>query len=113
MAEVTEDDKYCGNCGGTYKFECENCIGHSEWIPRKSKLEEEPKVVDDVPGFIIKLELDDESCISVANAICNYCVNRMSDDETALIFMEELTEHIDSAVRAKKKWLEYQKSKGE
>lgn len=73
---------------------------------------EEPKVID-VSGMVIKLELDDESCMSVANAICNYCVNRMGDDETALIFMEELTEHIDSAVRAKKKWLEYQKSKEE
>ena len=74
---------------------------------------EEPKVIDVLPGVVIKLELDDETCMSVANAICNYCVNRMGDDETALIFMEELTEHIDSAVRAKKKWLEYQKSKEE
>lgn len=110
----------CGTCRHDETgWLCDKCVDNNMWERHQdlSEYEEkekatipEPKVID-VPGVVIKLELDDESCMSVANAICNYCVNRMGDDETALIFMEELTEHIDSAVRAKKKWLEYQKSK--
>lgn len=100
---MAEEVRHCGTCK-YYGIRCDKCNDHDLW---------EPEVIDVLPGMVIKLELDDESCMSVANAICNYCVNRMGDDETALIFMEELTEHIDSAVRAKKKWLEYQKSKEE
>lgn len=107
----------CGTClnnnGG---WECDRCKDHDLWTIRNvyEGQPDEPKEPQlEQTGAVIQLNVSDESCMSVANAICNYCITRMGDIETALIFMDELTEHIDSYVRAERKWLEYQKRKEE
>lgn len=57
----------------------------------------------------IELEVLDDSCLSVALAICKYYTKNNSHKENALIDLDELTEHIDAYVGAERKALEYKK----
>lgn len=57
----------------------------------------------------IELEVLDNSCMSVALAICKYYTKNNSSKENALIDLDELTEHIDAYVRAERKALEYKR----
>lgn len=98
-----KEEKSCKTCDSikddTIDNPCEQCFQGAEPEPHLEQT-----------GMVIQLDIGDESCMSVANAICNYCEQRNTDIETALIFMEELTEHIDSYVRAERKWMDYYKS---
>lgn len=58
---------------------------------------------------VIQLEVGDGSALRVAHAICKECVQTSDNKETALIYLDELTEHIDAYVRAERKALEYKK----
>lgn len=57
----------------------------------------------------IELEVLDDSCMSVAHAICKYYTKSNSVKENALIDLDEVAEHIDAYVRAERKALEYKK----
>lgn len=57
----------------------------------------------------IELEVLDNSCMSVAHAICKYYTKSNSVEENALIDLDEVAEHIDAYVRAERKALEYKK----
>lgn len=88
-------------------FFCNDCKANDLWElhPDYEEKPEEPK--DVIVPFVIQLQLPDESCMSLANAICKHCRGAMNDGQTALIYLEELVEHIDSHIRAERKWLEY------
>ena len=58
---------------------------------------------------VIQLEVTDGSALQLAHAICKQCVQAQSHAEYALIYLDELTEHIDAYVRAERKALEYRK----
>lgn len=57
-------------------------------------------------GRVIQLEVADGSALQVAYAICKYYLKNNSYKETALIDLDELTEHIAAYVRAERKALE-------
>lgn len=58
---------------------------------------------------VIQLEVGDGSALRVAHAICKESVQTLNGKENALIYLDELTEHIDAYVRAERKALEYKK----
>ena len=110
----------CGTCANNSgSWPCDNCKDYNLWAARNvyegmpDDVSSEPK--DVIVPFVIQLQLPDESCMALANAICNHCRGAMTDGQTALIYLEELVEHIDSHIRAERKWLEhYERSqKGE
>ncbi len=59
--------------------------------------------------MVLLLEVGDGSAMRVAHAICKESVQTMGGKENALIYLDELTEHIDAYVRAERKALEYKK----
>lgn len=110
------DEKTCDNCrfGDGGSLFCGRCKDGNMWEPNPDYEEEqmpEPKL--EQTGTVIQLNIGDESCMSVANAICKYERELIADIETTLIFLDELSEHIDAYIRAERRWLEYRKSKEE
>ena len=129
--------KMCSTCGANaHGKDCKNCLDHSNWKPKEdpmSKVENGfsptiggiPNVMREVVGMdklktqqeesgtTIVLKIMDESAMALANTIRKYVSVKIDDIETALIYLDELSEHIDTYVRAERKWLEYQKRKEE
>lgn len=111
------DEKTCDNCrfGDGGSLFCGRCKNGNMWEPNPDYEEEqtpEPKL--EQTGTVIQLNVGDGTAMALANTICNYERELIADIETTLIFLDELSEHIDSYVRAERKWLAYrEKSKEE
>lgn len=61
------------------------------------------------PRGVIQLEVASITPMQTAYAICNFYEELYDTAESALIDLDELTEHIDAHVRAERKALEYKK----
>lgn len=60
-------------------------------------------------GEVIQLEVTDDSPMQIAYAICKFYTGDCYPKESALIMLDELTEHIDAHVRAGREVLKNKK----